>query len=136
MARSTNLSCFLKACVLGAAGRGNDDEASSNVASSNVGSAGRTDRGAAKRTLLLNLLRGVRVTDVNTEATRAAETWAALEDIMRTHPNLSQFTNFYVGPEDVAKLTPEEILLMRNYTELQDDGKKYANKTRKTPGSY
>ena len=31
---------------------------------------------------------------------------------MRTHPNPSQFTNFYISPEDVAKLTPEEILLI------------------------
>ncbi len=83
----------------------------------------------------MNLSTGVRVTDVNTETTRAAETRAALEGIMRTHPNLSQFTNFYLRPEDVAKLTPEEILVMRKYTVLQDDGKKYANKRRKTPGS-
>jgi hypothetical protein len=32
---------------------------------------------------------------------------------MRTHPDLSTYSSFYVKPEDAAKLTPEEILMMR-----------------------
>jgi len=55
----------------------------------------------------------VRVTDLNTEAAWAVEMRAAQEDIMRTYLYHSQYTNIYVGPEDVAKLTPEKILLMR-----------------------
>jgi hypothetical protein len=56
----------------------------------------------------------------------AVETRAALEDIMRTHPILGAYSSFYVKPEDAAKLTPEEILMMRKYSELQDRAKKYA----------
>ena len=43
-----------------------------------------------------------------------------LERMMQGHPNLSQFTNFYVKPEDVSKLTPEDIQLMREYSTLAD----------------
>ena len=78
----------------------------------------------------LNVLSGARVTDVDTEKQRAVETRAALEDIMRSHPTLSEFTNFYVKPEDTAKLTGEEIEMMRKYTELQDRAKKYAKSKR------
>ncbi len=42
-------------------------------------------------------------------------------------------------PEDVAKLTPEDILMMRKYTELQDRAKQYAKTKREqiavAPGS-
>ena len=33
-------------------------------------------------------------------------------------------------PEDVAKLTPEEIEMMRKHTELQDRARKYAKTKR------
>ena len=82
-------------------------------------------------TPLTNLLSGVRVTDVNTEATRAAETRAALEEVMRSHPHLSQYNEFYVHPEDVPNLTPEDILLMRKYTEMNDAARKVASDRRK-----
>ncbi len=69
----------------------------------------------------------------------AVETWADLEGIMRSHPTLSQFTNFYVKPEDAAKLTPDDILMMWKYTELQEQAKKYAKAKREqitvAPGS-
>ena len=68
----------------------------------------------------------MRVTDVDVDKKRAVETRSALENIMRGHPILSQFTNFYVKPEDMAKLTSEEIEMMRKYTELQDRAKQYA----------
>ena len=49
---------------------------------------------------------------------------------MRGHPNLSQFTNFYVKPDDVPNLTPEDVLLMRTYTELQDQARAFAKAKR------
>ena len=60
-----------------------------------------------------------------------AETRAALEEIMRSHPHLSQYNEFYVRPEDVPNLTPEEILLMRKYTEMNDAARKVAFDRRK-----
>jgi hypothetical protein len=80
----------------------------------------------------LNLFSGARFTDVDTVKARAVETRAAIEDIMRTHPNLSTYFSFYVRPEDVGKLTPEEILMMREYSELQDQAKQYAKQTRES----
>jgi hypothetical protein len=75
------------------------------------------------------------VTDVDVDKQRAIETRAALEDIMRTHPNLSTCSSFYVKPGDAAKLTPEEILLMRKYSELHDQAKKYAKQKRQSVSS-
>ncbi len=37
-------------------------------------------------------------------------------------------------PWDVAKLTPDEIMMMRKYTMLQDAAKKYAEQKRKQIG--
>ncbi len=71
--------------------------------------------------------------------TDAVETRSALEKIMRGHPILSQFINFYVKPEDAAKLTPDDIAMMRKHTELRDRAKKYAKQKREqitvAPGS-
>jgi hypothetical protein len=66
----------------------------------------------------LNLLTGVRVTDVDVEKQRDVETRAALEAMMAGHPDISRYSELYVKPEDQAKLTPDEIFIMRKYTEL------------------
>jgi hypothetical protein len=50
---------------------------------------------------------------------------------MRSHSHLSQYNEFYVRPEDVPNLTPEEILLMRKYTEMNDAARKFASDRRK-----
>jgi hypothetical protein len=53
---------------------------------------------------------------------------------MQGHPELSQFTNVYVKPEDVSKLSSEDILMMRKYTEVRDRAKKYAKEKREIIG--
>lgn len=80
---------------------------------------------------LANLLTGVRVTDVDTSKQRAIDLRNALEGIMAGHPNLSRYQSFYVKPEDVGSLTPEEIQLMRLYSGIQDAARKYAEEKRK-----
>ncbi len=55
-------------------------------------------------------------------------------DIVRGHTTLSRFTNFYVKPEDVGKLTPEDILMILKYTELQDRARQYAKTKREQIG--
>jgi hypothetical protein len=70
----------------------------------------------------LNLESGVRVTDVDVDKQRAVETRAALEGIMRGRPTLSQFTNFCVKPEDMAKLNPEKIEMRRKYPRASGPG--------------
>ena len=78
----------------------------------------------------LNLGTGVKVTDVDVDKQRAIDTRAALEDILRTHPNLSRYSAFYAKPEDEANLTPEEIKLMRLYAGQQAAAKAYAKSQR------
>ena len=53
---------------------------------------------------------------MDVEKQRAVETRAALEEMMAGHPALSQYTSFYVKPEDASRLTPEDIVMMRMYT--------------------
>lgn len=83
---------------------------------------------------LLNLGTGVRVTDVDVEKQRAIDTRNAVEELMRAHPNLSQYSSFYVKPEEAAKLTPEEIELMRAYSMQQDAAREYARQKRERIG--
>jgi hypothetical protein len=54
---------------------------------------------------------------------------------MVPHPTLSTYSSFYVKPDDAAKLTPEKILMMRKYSELQDRAKKYAKEKRESMSS-
>jgi hypothetical protein len=77
-----------------------------------------------------NLLTGVRVTDVDTDVQRAVEMRNTLEDILRGQPHLSNYTSFYVKPEEVPQLTEEEVLLMRLYSEMQDRARAYAEQKR------
>ncbi len=55
-------------------------------------------------------------------------------DILRGHTTLSRFTSFYIKPEDASKLTPDEILMMRKYTEIQAAAQKFAKQKRQQIG--
>ena len=78
----------------------------------------------------LNLATGVKVTDVDVDKQRAIDTRAALEEILRQHPSLSRYSSFYVKPEDVGKLTPEELALMQLYSTQQQAAREYAKAKR------
>lgn len=78
----------------------------------------------------VNMMTGVRVTDVDIEKQKAIELRSEIEKLMEGHPGLSKFARFYVKPEDAAKLTPEEIRLMRAYSQLGDQAQAYAKKKR------
>ncbi len=77
-----------------------------------------------------NLLTGVRVTDVDTDKQRAVELRTKLEEMMRTQPHLSRYTNFYVKPDEIGNLTREEVEMMRFYSELQERAKEFAKSQR------
>lgn len=64
------------------------------------------------------------LTDVDKQ--RAIDTRQALQDIMKTHPNLSQYSSFYVKPQDVQNFSSEEIRLMQAYSTQQAEAKAYA----------
>ncbi|SIO38181.1 hypothetical protein SAMN05444166_4247 [Singulisphaera sp. GP187] len=79
---------------------------------------------------LINLGTGVRVTDVDVDKQRAIDTRNALNEILGEQPNLSQYSSFYVKPEDLDKLSPEEVELMRAYATQQAQAKEYAKRQR------
>lgn len=64
------------------------------------------------------------------EKQRAVELRSTLDEILRGHPNISRYGSMHVRPEDVEKLTPEEIELMRLYSGLQDAALKYTKNQR------
>ena len=70
-----------------------------------------------------NLASGVKVTDVNMEKQKAAETRDALLEITEGSPNIRQFTNLYAKKEALGKLTPAEIEIMRKWNELNRQSK-------------
>jgi hypothetical protein len=73
----------------------------------------------------INLASGVQVSDVNLDKQKAAETRDALIKILQEHPRIRQFTNMYAKKEDLPKLTPEEVQLMRKWHELTDRSKAF-----------
>ena len=77
-----------------------------------------------------NLLTGVKVSDVDVDKQRAIELRQTVEQMMKGHPHLSKYTNFYVKPEDVNDLSPHDIELMRMYSGIQDRAKAYAKEQR------
>ena len=79
---------------------------------------------------LINLGNGVRATDVDVDEQRVIETRNALESMLRGQPDISQYTSFYIKPEDQASLAPERVMLMRPYTELQAAATRYARARR------
>jgi hypothetical protein len=60
---------------------------------------------------------------------------AALEEITWPYPNLGTYSSLHVKPEDAATLTPEEILMMREYSELRDQAKQYVKEKRENMSS-
>lgn len=67
---------------------------------------------------------------MDTDKQRAIDTRAALEEILRQHPNLSRYSSFYVKPGDIENLTPEEIQLMQLYSTQQKAARDYTKSQR------
>jgi hypothetical protein len=87
----------------------------------------------------LNLGTGVRVTDVDMEKAQAIETRKVLEAILKSNPNISQYTEPYVRPEDQAKLRPEDIDRLQLLSRMQSNAQLAAKRRRQAgfgiPGS-
>lgn len=82
----------------------------------------------------LNLLTGVKVTDVDTDKQRAIDLRDSLQAMMAGHPNLSKHTEFYVKPDDVANLSPEELELMRAYATQEQQSREWSKAQRQRIG--
>lgn len=61
----------------------------------------------------LNLLSGFKLSDVNMEKLRAIDAREVLSEMLGNNPAVSQFTNFYVKPENQAKLSPNDIMQLQ-----------------------
>jgi hypothetical protein len=79
----------------------------------------------------LNLLSGVRISDVDSEKARAMEARDAALDIARTMPHLSpKPRGYYVKPENQPLLTPEEIRIERILNAQERASQAYAKQER------
>ena len=67
-------------------------------------------------TKLFNLLSPAQVTDVNPE-TRNNAIRRIVEEKLGESPNVSSTNRLYVRPENLQNLSPEEMLLLRVYTD-------------------
>lgn len=75
---------------------------------------------------LLNLATGVRVSSIDTDKYRAIDARENLERILSRRPGISDFTNYYVRPDQLGMLTPEDATFMRLYANLKDDAREFA----------
>jgi GNAT superfamily N-acetyltransferase len=64
---------------------------------------------------VLNLGTGLRVTDVDVQAARAVEVRRLLEQALRSSPNVSTLTDFYVPPDLQGQVDPRTAELLRTY---------------------
>lgn len=78
----------------------------------------------------LNLLSGVRITDVDTEKARAIEARRVLEGILAKNPKIANITNFYVRP-DAEPLAGGEVDMMRLLEELKERARAAARDRRR-----
>ena len=63
----------------------------------------------------MNLLSGVKVTDVDMEKQKQIEGRQLIEDRLRGQPGVGKFEKLYVKPENVGQLSPDDLMLMRLY---------------------
>ena len=73
----------------------------------------------------LNMLTGLRVTDVDLSKLRAVETRDKLAAAMKHSPHLANYTEIYPRAGMKDQLTPEEITNLREMAYLQDQARKY-----------
>ncbi len=79
---------------------------------------------------LLNLGTGVRVQDVDVDKQRAIEMRDALHDMLDQQPHLTPYTNWYVKPDQMKLMTPQEVENMRLLTTMQRNAREYAERRR------
>lgn len=73
-----------------------------------------------------NLLSGVKISDVDVERSRDRIARDAIEELMRSHPSLRSYTSFYVPQEAMGTLSPEEKLLMGEYSAIRNRARERA----------
>jgi hypothetical protein len=77
-----------------------------------------------------NLMTGIRISDVNLQAAKAAETREALNKILARSPNITPHVNYYVRPEDQAGLSPADIENLQALRAMQAQAQQSARSKR------
>jgi hypothetical protein len=103
-----------------------------------VGSTARTltdpRKYADPYALPLNLLTGAKVTDVDMPKYRAIAEREYLKEALRGVPAVGKFETFYVRPEQLGTLTPEELELVRLQKTLQARAREASKKKIRVEG--
>lgn len=77
---------------------------------------------------LLNLTTGGWVTDVDANKVRSVEVRDRLQDLLRGTEGVTNWEKFYVKPENLGTLTPEQLQTYLLYRTLEDQAKEAAAK--------
>lgn len=83
----------------------------------------------------VNLLSGVKISDVDVSRSRDRIARDAIEEMMQGNPSIRTFQNLYVPRELAATLTPEEQLLMAEYGNIQQRARERAQEKRQNAGA-
>lgn len=75
-------------------------------------------------TQALNLGTGAKVSDVDLQKARDKAVLDRIKQVTQGHEGVSKFESLYVKPENVDKLTPEDVLLLRLNRSLEERMKK------------
>lgn len=80
-----------------------------------------------------NVLGPGRITDVNVDRAQHVQARQYVEQALAGNPNIRQFSELYVKPEDAARLSPEELQLLRLYRTLADQARARSNPAPQRP---
>jgi hypothetical protein len=82
----------------------------------------------------LNLLTGVKVSDVDVNKLKAIDTREALEESLRGQPNIKEYNQFYVRPGQQQNLSALEIQQMQLLARLQEQAQRHVKMERAKQG--
>ena len=69
----------------------------------------------------VNAMAPVSITDVDVDKQRQRAIRQVAEEQLRGSENVGNVERFYVKPENLSKLTPEQLMLLRTYSQKQQD---------------
>jgi hypothetical protein len=83
----------------------------------------------------INLLTGMRLTDVDMNKQRDLAERDLIDEMLRGDQNVGRYEKFYVRPDQMANLTPQEIALMQMYRNVEKRQEERAKKAKLLPAS-
>lgn len=78
----------------------------------------------------LNLLTGARITDVDMDKQRSILERETLADALRGQQGVGRYETFYPRPDEISKLTPEQIMMLRLQKTLDERAKQKGKEQR------